>query len=190
MLHTIVHRESPWTKDLIDRFETPQPAALTTSVSLGGLPWFLDMSYWEDLGITCIFDKYCRKLCFMVEGLQPIADAYSDAHADADACRYPQMNARQTASSMWADANFMTRRHVRHLFKNYYDALCILEVLVPRPLPDFILQLWRKIGRRPVQCNITSWIWWTRFRNDSNMPMPYVVLACSITIEFTSMFLF
>ena len=49
---------------------------------------------------------------------------------------------------------------------------------VPRPLPDFILQPWRKIGRWPGT-NTTSrtenggpnsYIMWTRFHNDGNVP--------------------
>ena len=42
--------------------------------------------------------------------------------------------------------------------------------LVPRPLPDFILQLWRKIGGRPgtITVYVTDRKWWTRFRNDGS----------------------
>ena len=34
--------------------------------------------------------------------------------------------------------------------------------LVPRPLPDFISQPWRKIGRRPSTIYVTDRKWWTR----------------------------
>ena len=56
-----------------------------------------------------------------------------------------------------------------------------LASLVPRPLPDFISQLWRKIGRRPGTIT-TSWtgnggldsyVMWTRFHNDGNVPTQY-----------------
>ena len=44
---------------------------------------------------------------------------------------------------------------------------CYTDSLVPRPLPDFILQPWRKIGRRPgiktTQNYVTDRKWWTRF---------------------------
>ena len=50
--------------------------------------------------------------------------------------------------------------------------------LVPRPLPDFISQPWRKIGRRPGtnttsrtgNGGLDSYIMWTRFHNDGNVP--------------------
>ena len=42
----------------------------------------------------------------------------------------------------------------------------LLLSLVPRPLPDFISQLWRKIRRRPgirtAQNYVTDRIWWIR----------------------------
>ena len=59
--------------------------------------------------------------------------------------------------------------------------------LVPRPLPDFISQPWRKIGRRP--CTITTsrtgngglglYVMWTRFRNDGNVPKQYAANTAS-----------
>ena len=54
----------------------------------------------------------------------------------------------------------------------------LLLSLVPRPHPDFILQPWRKIGRRPGIKSMSTengglgwYVTWTRFRNDGNVPM-------------------
>ena len=65
--------------------------------------------------------------------------------------------------------------------------------LVPRPLPDFISQPWRKIGRRPGT-NTTSWtgnggldsyVMWTRFHNDGNVPTQYAAsTASNRTVKF------
>ena len=59
--------------------------------------------------------------------------------------------------------------------------------LVPRPLPDFISQPWRKIGRRPGTNNtsrtgnggLDSYVMWTRFHNDGNVPTQYPVSTAS-----------
>ena len=57
--------------------------------------------------------------------------------------------------------------------------------LVPRPLPDFISQPWRKIGRR-TGTNDTDWKWWTRqyvmwtrFCNDGKVPTQYTASTAS-----------
>ena len=54
----------------------------------------------------------------------------------------------------------------------------LLLSLVPRPHPDFILQPWRKIRRRPgIKSTSTEnvgfgwYVMWSRFRNDGNVPM-------------------
>ena len=59
--------------------------------------------------------------------------------------------------------------------------------LVPSPLPDFISQLWRKIGRRPGTSTtsrtgnggLDSYVMWTRFHNDDNVPTQYVAGTAS-----------
>ena len=46
--------------------------------------------------------------------------------------------------------------------------------LVPRPLPDFITQPWRKNREKAwYQYSITDQKWWTRFHNDGNVPTQY-----------------
>ena len=58
----------------------------------------------------------------------------------------------------------------------------LIPSLVPRPLPDFISQPLRKIGRRPGT-NTTSrtgnGTWWTRFGNDGNVPTQYAANTAS-----------
>ena len=65
--------------------------------------------------------------------------------------------------------------------------------LVPRPLPDFISQPWRKIGRRPGTITtsrtgnggLDSYVMWTRFHNDGNMPTQYAASTASDrTVKF------
>ena len=64
--------------------------------------------------------------------------------------------------------------------------------LVPRPLPDFISQPWRKIGRRPGTIYVTdrkwwtrSYVMWTRFHNDGNVPTQYAASTPSdLTVKF------
>ena len=65
--------------------------------------------------------------------------------------------------------------------------------LVPRPLPDFISQLWRKIGRRPGtnttsrtgNGGLDSYVMWTRFHNDGNVPTQYAASTPSDrTVKF------
>ena len=65
--------------------------------------------------------------------------------------------------------------------------------LVPRPLPDFILQPWRKIGRRPGTITtsqtgnggLDSYVMWTRFHNDGNVPTQYAASTPSDrTVKF------
>ena len=59
--------------------------------------------------------------------------------------------------------------------------------LVPRPLPDFISQPWRKIGRRPGTITtsrtgnggLDSYVMWTRFHNDGNVPTQYAASTAS-----------
>ena len=56
------------------------------------------------------------------------------------------------------------------------ESIKVTFSLVPRPLPDFILQLWRKIGRRPG--NITA----SRTRNGGlgyYEPSPHYVLTAT-----------
>ena len=64
--------------------------------------------------------------------------------------------------------------------------LSLPSSLVPRPLPDFISQPWRKIGRRPVPIYVTDRKWWTRLvrnvdpvRNDGNVPTQYTANTAS-----------
>ena len=49
---------------------------------------------------------------------------------------------------------------------SHSDKCSTRNSLVPRPLPDFISQPWRKIGRRPgiktMQNYVTDRKWWTR----------------------------
>ena len=76
-----------------------KPTALRTSVSLGGLAWFLDMCYWEVLAVwwslSCVDslhlteDKYCWKLDFYGGRL---ADVHGRTQMHADARRRMQMN--------------------------------------------------------------------------------------------------
>ena len=63
--------------------------------------------------------------------------------------------------------------------KDQYRAKMMVSTsLVPRPLPDFISQLWRKIGRRPGtnttsrtgNGGLNSYVMWTRFHSDGNVP--------------------
>ena len=62
-----------------------------------------------------------------------------------------------------------------------------LTSLVPRPLPDFISQPWRKIGRRPGTITtsrtgnggLDSYVMWTRFHNDGNVPTQYAASTAS-----------
>ena len=65
--------------------------------------------------------------------------------------------------------------------------------LVPRPLPDFISQPWRKIRRRPGTITtsrtgnggLDSYVMWTRFRNDGNVPTQYAASTPSDrTVKF------
>ena len=65
--------------------------------------------------------------------------------------------------------------------------------LVPRPLPDFISQPWRKIGRRPGTITtsraenggLDSYVMWTRFHNDGNVPTQCAASTASDrTVEF------
>ena len=65
--------------------------------------------------------------------------------------------------------------------------------LVPRPLPDFISQPWRKIGRRPGTITtsrtgnggLDSYVMWTRFHNDGNVPTQYAASTPSdLTVKF------
>ena len=68
-----------------------------------------------------------------------------------------------------------------------------LKCLVPRPLPDFISQLWRKIGRRPGTITtsrtgnggLDSYVMWTLFHNDGNVPTQYAASTASDrTVKF------
>ena len=68
-----------------------------------------------------------------------------------------------------------------------------LHSLVPRPLPDFISQPWRKIGRRPGTITtsragnggLDSYVMWTRFHNDGNVPTQCAASTASDrTVEF------
>ena len=47
--------------------------------------------------------------------------------------------------------------------------------LIPRPLLNFITQLWRKSGEGLVSNHyyITDQRWWTQFRKDGNVPTQY-----------------
>ena len=67
--------------------------------------------------------------------------------------------------------------------------------LVPRPLPDFISQPWRKIRRRPGTITtsrtgnggLDSYVMWTRFHNDGNMPTQYAASTKSDrTVKFAN----
>ena len=43
-------------------------------------------------------------------------------------------------------------------------------ILVPRPLPDFIMHLWRKSEEAWHHHYVMNQKWWTRFHNDGNGP--------------------
>ena len=66
--------------------------------------------------------------------------------------------------------------YAEHVY--FSSSLLPLTSLVPMPLPDFILQPWRKIGRRPGTITtsragnggLDSYVMWTRFHNDGNVP--------------------
>ena len=67
------------------------------------------------------------------------------------------------------------------------------DSLVPRPLPDFVSQPWRKIGRRPGtnttsrtgNGGLDSYVMWTRFHNDGNVPTQYAASTPSDrTVKF------
>ena len=67
-----------------------------------------------------------------------------------------------------------------------------IHSLVPRPIPDLILQLWRKTGRRPGT-NATLWtrnggldsyVMWTQFHNDGNVPTQYAASTNNQTVKF------
>ena len=75
--------------------------------------------------------------------------------------------------------------------------MCMWRSLVPRPLPDFISQPWRKIGRRPGTITtsragnggLDSYVMWTRFHNDGNVPTQCAASTASgRTVEFVQAF--
>jgi len=131
--------------DRLFRNPAHKPTALRTSVSLGGLAWFLDMFYWESwpydglylVSIACIWqDKYCRKLDFTVEGSQAHTDTHrrtqTHVHArrrtqmNTDKCRRAQTNAdERKANCVWCvgGRNLKTRPDIRRLFKDFRDVL-------------------------------------------------------------------
>ena len=91
------------------------------------------------------------------------------------------LTSKMIHASSWGEPE---RAYSNSRIHHYMHVCCSL---VPRPLPDLILQLWRKIGRRPGTITtsrtgnggLDSYVMWTRFHNDGNVPTQYAASTAS-----------
>ena len=89
--------------------------------------------------------------------------------------------------SDWYTAHFSLLAERPHCFVMLPTRLRHVSSLIPRLLSDFISQAWRKIMRRPGtnttsrtgNGGLDSYVMWTRFHNDGNMPTQYAASTAS-----------
>ena len=91
----------------------PNYTVLRTSVSLGGLPWFLDMSYWEVLGVWWSLshvDSFHFTLDSTVEGPQLQTHERRHTRTYTDVCTRTQTHAdNHKANCIWCVGGHASR---------------------------------------------------------------------------------